>query len=95
MSAPLRYEYCLALKDAGYPQPEFAEGQTWYSIETAQLNWIAKSEKSGKFLRRPLRSDLVYAPGFAELAKATKAELIAFLTIEELADIWLAINKKR
>lgn len=96
MTAPLPYEYCCALKDAGYPQPKIAPGQTWYSIETEQVyDVFAHGKKSGKFLRRPGRSELAYAPGFVELAKATKTHVPAFLTVEELADIWLAQNKKR
>jgi hypothetical protein len=92
----LPYEYACALKDAGYPQPKIAPGQTWYSIETAQVyDVLAHGKKSGKFLRRPQKSGLAYAPGFEELAKAANVKLPAMLTIEELADLWLAQNKNK
>jgi len=96
MTALLPYEYACALKDAGYPQPKIAPGQTWYSIETAQVyDVLAHGKKSGKFLRRPKRSELAYAPGADELVKAANVQLRKGDTIEELACLWLAQNKKR
>jgi hypothetical protein len=91
MIKPLPYEYACALKDAGYPQPYFAEGQTWYSIETA---YLYDTSAHGK-LRRPQKSGLAYAPGYEELAKAANVKLRKGDTIEELACLWLAQNKRK
>lgn len=96
MNAILTYEYAVALKDAGYSQPKIAAGQTWYNIETAQVyDVLAKGKKSGKFLQRPKRSELAYAPSFIELCRLFGIQTGTKYTIEELADIWLAQNKKR
>jgi hypothetical protein len=100
MTVLLSYEYCLALRDAGYPQPEFADGQTWY--QTGLCNevhitqqWMHNYGSGYRFKLLVQKARLVYAPGFDELVKVTGALLTSYLTIEELAAIWLAINKKR
>lgn len=95
MAVILSYEYACALKDAGYPQPEFAEGQTWYSIETAQVyDVLAHGKKSGKFLRRPKMSELAYAPRYEELEADTRS-LDEKYSVQELAYIWMLQNEKR
>jgi hypothetical protein len=98
MTAILRYEYCLALKDAGYPQPEFAEGQVWY--QTGLCNevhitpqWMHNYTSSKRFRLLAQKAQLIYAPGMDELKKATGVAW--FPMIEELADIWLAQNKMK
>lgn len=91
MTTTLPYEYAVALRDAGYPQPYIAPGTLWYSIETAQV-YDAAAHRN---YRRPAKSGLAYAPGFDELVKATKTHVPAFLTLEELAELWLAQNKQR
>lgn len=87
----LPYEYACALKDAGYPQPYISPGQTWYSIETAQV-YDAAAHRN---YRRPAKSGLAYAPGFAELAKATNTGLEEKYNTQELAYIWMVQNRKQ
>jgi len=98
MTAPLPYEYACALRDAGYPQPEFAEGQTWY--QTGLCNqvhitpqWMHNYASGERFKLLVQKARLIYAPGMDELKEATGLWLSN--EIEELADLWLAENKKR
>jgi hypothetical protein len=100
MTAILPYVYACALKDAGYPQPEFAEGQMWYNSDTGNHGEISASfmyacKHYPYFSAIVEKARLIYAPGYVELAKATKTHVPAFLTEQELADIWLAQNRKR
>jgi hypothetical protein len=97
MTAPLSYEYAIALRESGYPQPEFAEGQVWY--QTGLCNevhitpqWTHNYASSERFRLLAQKARLIYAPGADELKKATGVAW--FPMIEELADIWLAQNKK-
>jgi len=98
MTDLLPYEYAIALRESGYPQPEFAEGQMWY--QTGLCNevhitpqWMHNYASVERFKLLVQKARLIYAPGFVELAKATKTHVPAFLTVEDLADIWLAQNK--
>lgn len=91
MNEILPYEYACALKDAGYPQPYFTEGRYWYTIDTALIYDV---QAHGK-LRRPKKAGLAYAPGYEELAEATNTAISEKYSIQELANIWLAQNKKR
>ena len=100
MQAILPYEYAVELKDAGYPQPEFADGQTWYQTGLCNevhitTQWMHNYGSEYRFKLLVQKARLVYAPNWSELVKATKTHIPAFLTVEELADIWLAQNKKR
>lgn len=91
MNEILPYEYACALKDAGYPQPYFTEGRYWYTIDTALIYDV---QAHGK-LRRPKKAGLAYAPTREELVAATTVLQSYLYTIEELADLWLAQNRKR
>jgi hypothetical protein len=100
MTAPLPYEYACALRDAGYPQPEFAEGQVW--CQTGLCNevhitpqWTHNYASSERFRLLAQKARLIYSPGYKDLAAAANVVLPAMLTVEDLADIWLAQNKKR
>jgi len=100
MTAPLRYEYCLALKDAGYPQPEFAEGQVWYQSSLCTEvhitpQWMHNYTSSDRFRLLAQKARLIYSPGYKDLAAAANVVLPVMLTDEDLADIWLAQNRKQ
>lgn len=97
MSQILSYEYALSLRDSGYPQPEFAEGQTWYQTGLANQvpitsHWLFTYTKGERFRILVQKARLIYAPSFDELKKATGVDLL--YNIEELADLWLAQNRK-
>ena len=98
MQTTLPYEYAVALRDSGYPQPEFAEGQTWYKLDTAMssvldADWLHRYRVYWSFRAKVNKSELAYAPTYEELKKATGAS--PKYNAEELANIWMIKNKKR
>jgi hypothetical protein len=100
MAEILRYEYAIALREAGYPQPEFSEGQLWYQTGLANQihitsQWMFNYTKGVRFRILVQKARLIYAPDYVELANAVKIEGPVVNTIEELADLWLAQNRKR
>ena len=98
MTASLPYEYAIALRDSGYPQPEFAEGQTWYKVDTAMRStldagWMHRYRVYWSFQAKVNKDELAYAPGYDELKQKTGAS--PKYNVEELANIWMIQNMKR
>jgi hypothetical protein len=96
--APLPYEYAIALRDSGYPQPEFAERQTWYKVDTAMMSvldtgWMHRYRNYWSFRAKVKKDELAYAPGHDELKQKTGAS--PKYNTEDLANIWMIQNKKR
>jgi len=98
MIKQLPYEYAIALRESGYPQPEFAEGQVWYKVDTAMqstldASWMHRYRNYWAFRAKVNKGELAYAPGYDELKQKTGAS--PKYNTEELANIWMIQNKKR